>query len=230
MNTLLGSTIYTIARKGYPNKSMQLTCPNIYLVRNTLYYSLVHPYLLYGIILWGSALKRLIGKLEIAQKKAMRAMPGARYNDSSSPLFKRLNILKLKDPFEQQVKLFIYDFVNNVLPEPLLGIYEYHGDYIHGHETRHSTDPKPPNVITELMRRSFLYTGPCICLALDMHIKSSNSRNVFKFCSEMIGHLQSRFIFTFTCTMECASKMITSLSVTKQPLTDCATQTPLLHI
>ena len=67
---------------------------------NILYHSLVHPYLLYGIRLWGSALKRFIGKLEIAQKKAMRAMTGARYNDPSSPLFKRLNILKLNDLFE----------------------------------------------------------------------------------------------------------------------------------
>ena len=120
-----------------------------------LYYSLVHPYLLYGIRLWGSALNRFIGKLEIAQRKAIRAMTGARYNDPSSPMFKRLNILKLKDLFEQ-VKLFMYDFVNKVLPEPGLGIYEYHG-YIHGHDTRHSTDPKPPNVSNELMRRSFLY-------------------------------------------------------------------------
>ena len=147
--------------------------------RKILYYSPVHPYLLYGIRLWGSALKRFIGKLEIAQKKAIRAMTGARYNDPSSPLFKRLSILKLKDLFEQQVKLFMYDFVNKVLPEPLLGIYAYHGD-IHGHATRHSTDPKPPNVNTELMRRSFLYKGPCVWLALDMHIKSSKSRNVFK--------------------------------------------------
>ena len=72
-------------------------------------------------------------------------------------------------------KLFMYDFVNKVLPEPLLGIYEYHGD-IHGHETRHSTDPKS----TELMCLSFLYKGPCIWLAQDMQSKSSNSRNAFK--------------------------------------------------
>ena len=98
----------------------------------------------------------------------MRAMTGARYKYPSSPLFKRLNILKLKDLFEQQVKLFMCDFVNKVLPDPLPGIYEYHGD-IHGHETRHSTDPKPPNVNTEFIRRSFLYKGPCIWLALDMH-------------------------------------------------------------
>ena len=55
-----------------------------------------------------------MGKLEIAQNKAMRAMTGAMYNDPSSPLFKRLNILKLKDLFEQ-VKLFMYDFVNKAI-------------------------------------------------------------------------------------------------------------------
>ena len=86
----------------------------------------------------------------------MRAMTGARYNDPSSPLFKRLNILKLKDLFEQQVNLFMYDFVNKVLPEPLLGIYEYHGD-IHGNETRHLTDPKPPNVNTEFPLQRTVY-------------------------------------------------------------------------
>ena len=145
-----------------------------------LYYSLVHPYLLYGIRLWGSALKRLIGKLEIAQKKAMRTMTGARYNDPSSPLFKRLSILKLKDLFEQQIKLFMYDFVNKVLPEPLLGIYEYHGD-IHGHETRHSTDPKPPNVNTELMRRSYGWHWICILRARtpEMSLRKEQHRHTF---------------------------------------------------
>ena len=124
----------------------------------------------------GKRLKKINWKTRYSSKKAMRAMTGTRYNDPSSPLFKRLSILKLKDLFEQQIKLIMYDFVKKVSPEPLLGIYEYHED-IHGHETRHSTDPKPPNANTELMR---LYKGPCIWLALDMHIKSSNSRNVFK--------------------------------------------------
>ena len=123
----------------------------------------------------GSAIKKCIGKFEIAQKKVMRAMTGARYNDPSSPIFNRLSNLKLNDLFEQQVKLFMYDFVNKVLSEPLLGIYEYNGD-IYGYETRNSTDPTS-NMNTELMHRSFLYKGPCtsIWFALDMHFKSSNS-------------------------------------------------------
>ena len=107
----------------------------------------------------------------------IETMPAREINPFTALTRIRSQFLKLKDLFEQQVNLFMYDFVNKVLPEPLLGIYEYHGD-IHGHETRHSTDPKPPNLNTELMRRSFLYKGPCIWLALDMHIKSSNSINV----------------------------------------------------
>ena len=69
----------------------------------------------------------------------MREMTGARYNDPSSPLFRLKRLEAYKDLFEQQVKLFMYDFVNirYYLSEYLE--YEYHGD-IHGHETRHSTD------------------------------------------------------------------------------------------
>ncbi len=144
-----------------------------------LYYSLVHPYLLYGIRLWGNAMQKHIGKLEIMQKKAIRAIVGAGYNAPSSPIFKELKIVKLKDLFELQVNIFMYDFVNGLLPEPLLGIYRYHGN-IHEHETRHSTDPRPPKVNSEAMRRSLLYKGPCLWLTLDYHMKSSRSKLVFK--------------------------------------------------
>ena len=58
----------------------------------------------------GKRHKRFIGQLEIVQKKAIRAMTGARYNDPSSLLFKGLNILKLTDLFEQLVMLCMYDF------------------------------------------------------------------------------------------------------------------------
>ena len=44
---------------------------------------------------------KYIGKLEIAQRKAIRAVGNAIYNEASSPLFKRLNILKLKDLYDR---------------------------------------------------------------------------------------------------------------------------------
>ena len=54
-----------------------------------LYNSLVHPYLSYGNLLWGNSYKEYINKLEILQKKAIRCMSKAKYNEHSSPLFKR---------------------------------------------------------------------------------------------------------------------------------------------
>ena len=61
-----------------------------------LYYSLVHPYTIYGIRLWGNAYQKHIQKLKVVQKKAIRAITGAKYNDASSPLFRHLKIMKFR--------------------------------------------------------------------------------------------------------------------------------------
>ena len=55
----------------------------------TLYYSLVYPYLNYGILLWGNTYKKYLHKLEISQKKPIRTINRAMYNEPSSPLFKK---------------------------------------------------------------------------------------------------------------------------------------------
>ena len=101
---------------------------------NILYYSLVNPYLHYGILLWGNALLKYMHGLQILQKKFMRAMCRANYNDPSSPLFKERNILKVHDMYELQTTLFIFRFVNGDLPKPLLDIYQFCRD-IHEHNT-----------------------------------------------------------------------------------------------
>ena len=38
----------------------------------TLYYSMIHPHLLYGIVIWGSTFKTYLGKLSVLQNKALR--------------------------------------------------------------------------------------------------------------------------------------------------------------
>ena len=55
-------------------------------------------------------------------------MTGSNYNDPSSPLFKCMHILKLKDIHNLHVEQFIYEFVNIMLPSPLLSIFECQSD------------------------------------------------------------------------------------------------------
>ena len=54
----------------------------------TLYYALIYPYLDYGITLWGSTHNSYIKTLFVKQKKAIRIITGAKYNEHTTPLFK----------------------------------------------------------------------------------------------------------------------------------------------
>ena len=81
----------------------------------TLYYSLVHPYLLYGIILWVSAYKKYTHKLYVLQKKALRVMYNTTYNAQSMPLFEKSGILRIHDMYNLQLGVLMYKFIRQEL-------------------------------------------------------------------------------------------------------------------
>ena len=71
----------------------------------TLYYSMIHPYLDYGALLWGSASKTNIKPIEILQKKAIRIITNSSYNTHTKPLFKKLRILTFHDMYKLRYTL-----------------------------------------------------------------------------------------------------------------------------
>ena len=62
-----------------------------------IYYTLVYPYLMYGIILWGSTYKVHTTKLFIMQKQIVHAILQTSFHEHSHPLFTHLNLIKLQD-------------------------------------------------------------------------------------------------------------------------------------
>ena len=132
-----------------------------------LYYSLIHPYLLYGITLWGNTYKKYLHKLEILQKKAIRTITCSTYNEHTSPLFKTLNILKFNDLHDLHINGIMYTFVNQKLPSPLLDMFEYQADD-YSYNTRHIKDPK-----------ILLYKGPHNWFYLDADVKATTSKKAF---------------------------------------------------
>ena len=76
----------------------------------TLYYTLCHPYLTYGIILWGSAARKYLRPIEILQNKAVRIITNSTYNCHASQLKKSLDVLKLHDNLKVEVSKFMYFF------------------------------------------------------------------------------------------------------------------------
>jgi hypothetical protein len=105
----------------------------------SLYFALIHPHLLYGIIAWGNAKQTHIKRTQILQKRALRYITHSQYNEHTEPLFKSTKILKLSDLYTQQVILFMYDFYSNKLPKSFLNSFHLHRNNIsHPYPTRHT--------------------------------------------------------------------------------------------
>ena len=69
----------------------------------TLYYSLIHCHLIYGIHIWSSTAQSNLKELVLKQKNAIRIITSSKYNSHTSPLFKQSKIL----PFESLVMFFL---------------------------------------------------------------------------------------------------------------------------
>ena len=84
-------------------------------VLNNLYYALLYPFFIYGLVTWGNTYETTIPPLFILQKKLVRIMTFSKFDDYSSPLFKSLRIVKLFDLVSIQTVIFMYKFYHSLL-------------------------------------------------------------------------------------------------------------------
>jgi hypothetical protein len=136
----------------------------------TLYYNLVYPYILYGILSWGSAADVHMHPLFLLQKKIIRIVTHANYLDNTTPLFYRTNILKLFDVYKLQLGIFMYNKSrNNSLLYP-----------DHNYDTRGRHNVVPLFQRLSQCQRSVLYCGPKLWNSIPPNIKNSANANIFK--------------------------------------------------
>ena len=130
-------------------------------------------------MIWGSAYKYRLLKLEILQKKSVRNIFKAQYNAPSSPIFKCLNIPRVSDIIKIQTCKFMYNYTNSQLPSPLQSIFETNSS-VHSHNTRHCRDPHIVHARTKLLSRSFVHNAPRLWIDLPVAIRSARSVHSFK--------------------------------------------------
>ena len=143
-----------------------------------LYYSIIHPYLLYGNILWGSAYKIHLNKLVILQKKAVRCITNAKYNEHTPPIFKELMIPNVLDLYMIQLGKFVYSQLNNQLPAGLINIFVPNKE-IHGYHTRNCDGAHMKPVKVDIVHRSFIHQGPALWSNIPDMIKASRTVECF---------------------------------------------------
>jgi hypothetical protein len=113
-------------------------------ILSNVYYAIVYPFLLYGIVIWGNTCKTYLEPIHILQKKFVRM---ATYKDGfpiipgplthTPPLFKKLKILTIYEILKLQIGLLVYESINNIGPSNNIIKFTMVSE-IYSHETRYA--------------------------------------------------------------------------------------------
>jgi hypothetical protein len=86
-------------------------------ILTSLYYSLIYPYLMYGLAFGAILINMFLFLCSFYKKKQLgKLMTFSYYNDHTNPLFLKLKILRLEDLVYLHTALFMFDFHSGNLP------------------------------------------------------------------------------------------------------------------
>lgn len=146
----------------------------------TLYNSLILPYLNYCPLVWaGCSSDHKLNKILTIQKKAVRIITNSNFTAHASPLFKKLNLLNIRDLSKLQLAVFMYKFYANQLP-PSFNSYFTSNSSIHSYNTRQASNYHLFSLSTSHRRNSIVATGPKLWNGLPDDIKTVSSLAAFK--------------------------------------------------
>ena len=139
-----------------------------------LYYAMVHPYLIYGLVAWGSTFPSYIEKLNILQNKAVKLIGGGNYLDRATPYYSKLNILKLPDLYKLEVAKFVHRFMHNTLPQSFSNFFAKVGQ-VNTRTTRSSSNPNNlyiPCYKSNRIQQSIKYQGVKVWNSIPVEIQN----------------------------------------------------------
>ena len=145
------------------------------IILQTIYSSLITPYLNYGILTWGTQLSKLC----MLQKKAVRIISNSKYNAHTDPLFKKFNVLKVTDLCALQELKFAFKLENGTLPSYFTNsMYQRHSE-IHQYETRNSNNLVTPQSKHYFTNKSIRFRLPNIYNNCPAYIKNKITTHSF---------------------------------------------------
>ena len=133
-----------------------------YKALESLYYTMIHPHILYGILAWGDAPQKYIDGIITTQKRAIRAIHKSKYNSHTEPLFKKSSILKVQDQFIYEVMLFMYEYFNDRLPMSFRSLFNLNINIQQTYVTRQSNLLHIPQVKSKFGAKLPVFNFPYV--------------------------------------------------------------------
>ena len=170
-----------------------------------IYYALLHPYLNYGISVWGQACKTHLHHLLVLQKRAIRLMNFANFREHAVPLFSASGILPVNSLYFYNVACNMHDIINERAPINMSSFFTTISES-HNYNTRSAVrgnlyQPKSRLHITE---KSFASVGVKVWNALPISLRLLNKHS-----------------FTTRCKIILINTMITLVMITLISLKYC---------
>ena len=136
-----------------------------------VYFSLIYPYLQYGIVTWGNTYESRLNQLHVLNNKVLRIITFSDFKAHAPPIYKSLGILQLKDIVYLQKCMFIYDYHNNNLPDAFSNYFKTISE-IHQYNTRSSVlGYHLPPVSSNFGKFSIKFSCSKIWNSIDKNIK-----------------------------------------------------------
>jgi hypothetical protein len=167
-----------ISRSLYQIKQIKNTLPTDSL--KTLYFAMIHPYILYGILAWGNVTPSAMKRTWTLQKRAVRYINNTAYNSHTDPLFRKSNILKISDQFIYEVSLFMHDYTMNKLPLSFTNVFKYNHEIQRNYETRQSAELHIKRCDSNYAMKLPLYNFPVLWNNLIRNIDITQSKSLLK--------------------------------------------------
>ena len=152
-----------------------------------IYNSLIYPFLLYGVPIWGNADDVHLKSIFITQKKAVRIISNKMgfledsfVREHSAPLFKHLKLLNIYDIFKVEALKFVYDSVNSNNPSQFHSFYSYPINRLINTAANRNNNLNTPLIRTSNYGiKSLKYTGVVLWNVLSSNDRSSASKVIF---------------------------------------------------
>ena len=158
-----------------------------------LYYSLVYPHLLYCITAWGNTHNYILKPLEVLQRKILLHLNKI-YNTrvNTSPLFKKMKLLKLRDIYKLNAAIYVYKINHSLCPKIII-------DHLTANQHTHHYNTRQPENYVQRPRsvlisssKAFSYSGVDIWnRSVPENIK--NKTSVFTFKKHLKEYLISNY-------------------------------------